>query len=100
MYTQLDNGIQLRINEADIIKDYFVAKIQEKETMSKKFSKYCAAFDYFSKTLHVLSALSGGVCSVSFAVANGAPVGITSKSLGLVLYISSGIAKILLTCFR
>ena len=42
------------------MKDYFNLEIQEKK-MSKKVSKYIAAFDYFDKTLITLSATSGGI---------------------------------------
>ena len=35
--------------------------------MSKRLSKYIAAFDYIDKTLIVLSAASGGVSITSFA---------------------------------
>ena len=38
-----------------------MAKIQERETMSKKLSKYIAAVDYFVKALLVLFATSGVV---------------------------------------
>ena len=38
-----------------------MAKIQERETMSKKLSKYVAAVDYFVKALLVLFATSGVV---------------------------------------
>ena len=34
--------------------------------MSKKLSKYIAAFDYVGKTLIVLSATSGGISLISF----------------------------------
>ena len=40
-----------------------MAKIQERETMSKKLSKYIAAVDYFVKALLVLFATSGVVYS-------------------------------------
>ena len=39
--------------------------------MNKRPSKYIAAFDYFDKTLIVLSATSGGVSIISFASAIG-----------------------------
>ena len=42
--------------------------------MSKKLSKYIAAFAYFDKTLIVLSATNGGISIMSFT--SGVPVGI------------------------
>ena len=43
--------------------------------MTKKLSKYIAAFNYFGKTLIVLSAASRGISIICFASINGAPVG-------------------------
>ena len=48
--------------------------------MSKKLSKYIAAFDYFDKSLTVLSATSGGVSIISFASVIRVPAGIASVS--------------------
>lgn len=48
--------------------------------MSKTLTKYIAAFDYFDKTLLVLSTASGGVPIASFSTVN-APVGLKSGSL-------------------
>ena len=36
--------------------------------MSKKLSKYIAAFDYIDKTLIFLSATSGGISIISFTI--------------------------------
>ena len=46
---------QFRSNRINEIKDYFVAKIKETELMRKRLSKYIAYFDYFDKSLIVLS---------------------------------------------
>ena len=48
--------------------------------MSKKLRKYIAAFDYFDKTLIVLSATSGEISIISFTSVIGVPVGIASAS--------------------
>ena len=48
--------------------------------MSKKLSKYIAAYDYFDKSLTVLSATSGGVSIISFASVIRVPAGIASVS--------------------
>ena len=44
--------------------------------MSKILSKYIASFDYFNKSLIVLSIITGSVSIASFATVIGAPVGI------------------------
>ena len=41
--------------------------------MSKKLSKYISFFDYFDKSLIILSKTSGGVSIASFATAIEAP---------------------------
>ena len=45
--TPLSNQQQLRLNNINKIKDYFVAEIKERELMSKRLSKYIASFDYY-----------------------------------------------------
>ena len=45
---------QFRLNKINEIKDHFVAEIKERESMSKKLSKYIASFGYFDKSLIVL----------------------------------------------
>ena len=62
----LSDQTKFRLNEINKIKDYFNSEIQERKTMSKKLSKYLAAFDYIDKTLIVLSAKSGGISISSF----------------------------------
>ena len=37
------NDQQLRLNKINEVKDYFIAKIKERELMSKKLSKYIAS---------------------------------------------------------
>ena len=49
--------------------------------MSKKISKYISFFDYFDKSLIVLSVPSDGVSIATFATVIGIPLGITSASL-------------------
>ena len=64
--------------------------------MSKKHlikSKYIAIFDYFGKTLIVLSATSGGISIISFASIIRAPVGIASSSFTLIFSLTTGIIK-------
>ena len=48
--------------------------------MSKRLSKYITSFDYFDKSLIVLSVTTGSISIASFATVIGAPVGIMSVS--------------------
>ena len=79
--SNLDNQ-QFRLNKINEIKDYFIAEIKERELMSKILSKYISSFDYFDKSLTVLSATSGSISIASFATVIGTPVGIASEYLG------------------
>ena len=65
--------------------------------MSKKLSKYIASFDYFHKSLFVLSATSGSISIVSFTTVIGTPVRIASTSLSLTFSLSTGLKKIVKT---
>ena len=65
------NNQQFRLNKISEIEDYFIAEIKERELMSKKLSKYISFFDYFDKSLIVLSVTSGVVSIASFATATG-----------------------------
>ena len=51
-----------------LIKDHFIAEIRKTKLMSKKLSKYIAAFDYFDKALIVLSAQAVEYLSLPFLV--------------------------------
>ena len=64
--------------------------------MSKRLSTYIASFDYFDKSLIVLSATSGDISIASFAAAIGIPVGIASASLSLAFSLCAGLLKKLL----
>ena len=80
---------KIRLRKINKIKDYFNTEIQEKRTMSKKLSKYIAAFDYIDKScLIVLSATSGGISI-------GIPAGFT-----LIYSLTTGIIKKLLKVTR
>ena len=68
--------------------------------MSKRLSKYIASFDYFDKSLIVLSVTTGSISIASFATVIGAPVGIISASFSLSFLISTGIVKKLLKTTR
>ena len=68
--------------------------------MSKKLSKYVAVFDYFDKTLIVLSATSGGVSIISFASIIGVPAKIASANCTLVFSLTTRIINKLLEITR
>ena len=93
IYPNLNDQQQSRLNKINGIKDYFVAEIKERELMSKILSKYIAFFNYFDKSLLVLSATSGSISIASFATVIGTPVGITNTSLRLTFSLSTGIIK-------
>ena len=92
----LNDHQQFRLNKINEIKDYFMAKIKERELMSKMLCKYIAPFNYFDKLLIVLSVTTGGISIASFPVIIGAPVGIVSASFSLAFSSFTGIVKKLL----
>ena len=61
--------------------------------MSKRRSKYIASFDYFDKSLIVLSVTTGIISIASFATVIGVPVGMASASFSLTFSICTGIVK-------
>ena len=87
------NDQQFRLNKIDEIKDYFIAEIKEREIMSKNHSKYIASFEYFDKSLIVLSVVIGSIYIASFATVVGAPVGMMSASCSLAFSITTGFVK-------
>ena len=87
------NNQQFILNKINEIKDYFIAEIKERQFMSKRLTKYIAFFDYFDKSLIVLSATSGSISIVSFATVIGTPVGIASASLSFTFSLSKEIKK-------
>ena len=95
----LSGQIKFRLNEINKIKYYCNSEIQERKTMSKKLSKYIATFDYFDKTLIVLSATSGAI-SIIFYKVIGVPAGLSSASFTLVFSLKTGIINKLLKITR
>ena len=100
IYPNLNDQQQSRLNKIKKIKVYFVAKIKERELMSKRLSKHIASFDYFVKSLIILSVTTGSISIASFVIFIGAPVGIASESFSLAFSISTGIVKKLLKTTR
>ena len=68
--------------------------------MSKRLSKYIAAFNYIDKTLIILSATSGGISIISFTSVIGIPAGIASANFTLVFFLATEIIKKLLKVTR
>ena len=64
--------------------------------MNKRPSKCIASFDYFHKSLVVLSVTTGSISIASFATVIGAPVGMVIASFSLAFSVSTEIAKKLL----
>ena len=93
------NEQQFRLKKINEIKD-FVAEIKERVVLSKSLSKYIASFDYFDKSLIVLSVTTGSISIASFATVIGAPVQMTSTSSSLAFSITTGIVKKLLKTTR
>ena len=56
--TKLDYSLRSRLNQIKEIRDIFIAKISDREKMSKSFKKYIIAFNYAHRELLVLSVLS------------------------------------------
>ena len=73
--------------------NYFIAEIRERELMSKRISKYIASFDYFDKSLIVLSPTTGRISVVSFATVVGVLVRVASASFSFVFSITTAILK-------
>ena len=96
----ISNDQQFRLNKINEIKDYFIAEIKERELMSKRLSKYIASFDYFDKSLIVLSVATGSISIASFATVIGAPAGIIGASCGFTFSITSGFVKKFLKTIR
>ena len=68
----LSDQQQFRLNKIVEIKNYIVAEIKETEIMSKRLNNYIAFFDYFDKSLIVLSLTTGSIPIGSFATVIGA----------------------------
>ena len=89
----LSDQTKFRLAETNQIKDYFNSEIQEIKIMSKKQRKYIAAFDYFDKTLIVLSATVGGISIISFTIVIGVPAGLASARFTLIFSLTTEFIK-------
>ena len=79
------------------IENYFINEINERESYSKKLSKYVTIFDYIDKILIILSATSSSASIISFASTIGVSAGIASACFTLIFSITPGIIKKLLS---
>ena len=68
--------------------------------MSKRLPRYIASFDYFAKSLIVLSTIGGSIYIASFANVIGIRIGIVSASLSLTFSLCTGLVKKLLKATR
>ena len=93
IYPNLIDQQQFRLSKIIETKYNFDAEIKERELMSKKLSKYIASFDYFDKSLIVLSVATGRISVASFATAIGAPAGMMSASCSLAFSITTGFVE-------
>ena len=61
--------------------------------MGKRFSKYIASFDYFEKSLIVLSVRASSISIALFATVIGTPVGIVSENCSVAFSVFTGIVE-------
>ena len=88
MNPNLNDEQHFRLSKINEVKGYFIAKIREKELMSKILKKYVASFKYFDKSLIALYATSSGIFVALFPTVIGAPVGIASASFSIFIFIN------------
>ena len=89
----ISNDKQCRLSKINEIKDNFIAEIKERELMSKNLSKYIASFEFFDKSLIVLSVATGSISIAPFAAVIGAPAGMISASCSIAFSITTGFVK-------
>ena len=89
------NDQQFQLNKLSEVRDYLIREIKERELMRKRLRKYIASFDYFDKSLIVLSVTTGNISIASFATVIGASAGTASANFSLAFSISTGIVKII-----
>ena len=84
--TKLTEQTKFQLAKITEIQNYFLQEINQRKLWSKNLNKYVAAFDHIDKILIVSSAISGGVCIISFASVVGAPIGIAGASFTLIFF--------------
>ena len=79
IYRKLDHGMQIILTEINRIKDCFMAKVFERKTMSKALTKFNTVFNWFDKTLLVLSTATISVYIASIGSGIDTPVRLKCK---------------------
>ena len=92
IYPDLNDQQQFRLNKINEIKDYFFAETKERINEQKAY-KYITSFDYFNKSLIVVSVTTGSLSIASFAIFIGAHVRMASASFSFAFSISTEIVK-------
>ena len=95
--TKLSDQTKYRLSEIKKFENYFINDINERESYSKKLSKYVTIFDYIDKILIVLSVSSSGISIIPFASTISVPAGIANACFTLIFSITAGIIKKLLS---
>ena len=94
--TKLSDQTKYRLYEIKKIENYFINEINERESYSKKLTKYVTIFDYIDKILIVLNATSS-MSIISFTSIIGLSAGIASVWFTLIFSTTAGIIKKLLS---
>ena len=98
--TNLPEHIKFWLSEIVGIENYFHQEINQRKSCCEKLSKFGTAFDYRDEILIALSTTSSAVCIILSESVVGAPVGIVSASFALILSLTTGIIKPLLSITR
>ena len=98
--TNLTEQTKITLNKISETENYFRQKINQRQSCSKKLSKYLTVFDDIDKVLIDLSTIRGGVSIISLMSVARIPVGITSASLTLSFSLTTVIVKKLLSITR
>ena len=94
--TKLSDQTKYRLYKIKKIENYFINEINERESYSKKLTKYVTIFDYIDKILIVLNATSS-MSIISFTSIIGLSAGIASVWFTLIFSTTAGIIKKLLS---
>ena len=85
---------EFRLKKIDEIRNYLIEEINQNELMGKKYKWGCKILNYTKHLLILISAVTGSVSISGFATLVGAPIGITSSTIGLKIYeITAGIKQ-------
>ena len=76
------------------IRNYLTDKINQNESLSKKYKKVCRVLNYIDHSVIVIFTITGFVSIFAFASLVGIPIGITSSAIGIkICIITTGIKK-------